>query len=116
MKLDEKKIKKGFKITTIVLLVVFFIEVVVLCCSVVSKSRQLKAYRAQNLTQIEQIAKANAKADSLAKLDCITINNTVVINTKGLVNINQTNQVAKTVATYTRGEVLNAIDSLQKIK
>ena len=41
---------------------------------------------------------------------------TEVVNQKGIVNTTQANLISKTVATYTRDEVLNAIDSLNKAK
>ena len=46
----------------------------------------------------------------------MTVNNTVVINQKGLVNTTQANQISKTVATYTREEVLHALDSINNQK
>lgn len=88
---------------------------ILLCIAVNAKNKTIKRLKANQMDQTELVLRANARADSLAKLECVTVNNTVVINQKGLVNVQQANQISKTVATYTREEVLHALDSLNKV-
>lgn len=92
----------------------FLLVFVILAITVGVKNKNLKTYKAKINDQTELVMKANARADSLAKLECVTVNTTIVMNNKGLVNVNQTNQISRTVAEYTRGEVLLALDSLNK--
>ena len=94
----------------------FLAVFVILCIAVAAKNRAIKQQKAALKGDIETIADIQAYADSLAKLECVTVNNTVVINQKGLVNTTQANQISKTVATYTREEVLHALDSINKTK
>lgn len=88
---------------------------ILLCIAVSAKNKVIKTLKANQMDQTELVLKANARADSLAKLECVTVNTTIVMNNKGLVNVNQTNQISRTVAEYTRGEVLLALDSLNKV-
>lgn len=92
----------------------FVVVFIILCISVGAKNKTIKAYKGQIKAQTEEYAGLQAYADSLAKLECVTVNNTVVINQRGLVNTTQANQISKTVATYTREEVLHALDSINK--
>lgn len=88
---------------------------ILLCVAVSAKNKTIKTLKANQIDQTELVLKANARADSLARLECVTVNTTIVMNNKGLVNVNQTNQISRTVAEYTRGEVLLALDSLNKV-
>lgn len=87
---------------------------ILLCISVAAKNKTIKTLKAKEYDQTEYVANLRSYADSLAKLECVTVNNTVVINQKGIINTTQANQISKTVATYTREEVLHALDSLNK--
>ena len=96
--------------------VAFVIAAVAICVGVSQKNKTIKRLKQERQTQTEMIMRETARADSLAKLERITVNSTIVVNQKGIVNTTQANLISKTVATYTRDEVLNAIDSLNKAK
>lgn len=113
--IDYSKTYKWAKGIAYGLLGAFLGVFILLCVAVGVKNKTIKKLKANQMDQTELVLKANARADSLAKLECVTVNTTIVMNNKGLVNVNQTNQISRTVAEYTRGEVLLALDSLQKI-
>lgn len=89
---------------------------ILLCIAVNAKNKTIRTLKAKQYDQTEYVANLRSYADSLAKLECVTINTTIVMNNKGLVNVNQTNQISRTVAEYTRGEVIAALDSINKTK
>ena len=91
------------------------ITIIALGIAVGVKNKAIKGYKQQLKGQTEEYAGLQAYADSLAKLECVTVNNTVVIQQKGLVNTTQANLISKTVATYTREELVSALDSLNRI-
>lgn len=88
---------------------------ILLCITVSAKNKTIKRLKSNYTDQTELVLKANARADSLAKLNCISVTSNVIVNQKGLVNLQQATQISKSVATATRGEVLMAIDSLNKL-
>lgn len=88
---------------------------ILLCIAINAKNKTIRTLKAKQYDQTEYVANLHSYADSLAKLECVTVNNTVVINQKGIVNTTQANQISKTVASYTREEVLHALDSLNKV-
>ena len=96
------------------LLAAFIVVFIALCITVGAKNKTIKSYKQQLKSNTEAYADVQAYADSLAKLECVTVNNTIVINQKGLVNTTAANNISKTVATYTREELLHALDSLNK--
>lgn len=107
-----KKIKIIFTCVAAVFIIVFGI----LCITINAKNNKIKELKKGAVDQTELVLKAQARADSLAKLECVTISNTIVVNQKGLINTTAATQISKTVATYTREEILDAIDSLNKVK
>lgn len=113
MTLDILKATKIAKAIVYGLMIAFVAVFITLCIAVGAKNKKIKEYKEGVAYQTELIAKANAKADSLAKLECVSISNTIVINQKGLVNTTQANQISKSIATYTRQEILEALDSLR---
>jgi hypothetical protein len=114
--MDYSKIYRIAQWVAHVMWVALVIVTVILAIGVSQKNKTLKRMKAERYEQTEMLYKANMRADSLAKLDCITVNSTIVINQKGLVNLQQANQISRSVATYTRDEVLQAIDSMYKTK
>lgn len=114
--MDLQKINDIAKWVARVIWVAFVAVAVILCVAVGQKNKTIQKLKAECATQSEYAYMANARADSLARLECVTVNNTIVINQKGVVNTTQANQISRTVATYTREEILQAIDSLNKAK
>ena len=89
---------------------------ILLCIAINAKNKTIRTLKAKQYDQTEYVANLRSYADSLAKLECVTVNTTIVMNNKGLVNVNQTNQISRTVSEYTRGEVIAALDSINKTK
>lgn len=89
---------------------------ILLCITVSEKNKTIKRLKSNYTDQTEYVANLRSYADSMAKLECVTVNTTIVMNNKGLVNVNQTNAISRTVAEYTRGEVIAALDSINKTK
>lgn len=92
----------------------FVVVFIALCISVGVKNKTIKSLKAKEYDQTEYVANLRSYADSLAKLNCITVTSNVIVNQKGLVNMQQATQISKSVATATREEVLHALDSLNK--
>lgn len=114
--MNISKFDKIVKCVAYGVLAAMVVTIIALSIAVGAKNRTIKAYRQQAKAKTEEYAGLQAYADSLAKLECVTVNNTVVINQKGLINTTQANQISKTVATYTREEVLHALDSINNQK
>lgn len=112
--MDYMKMNKWAKWIAYGIMTAFVIVFIALSIAVASKNKTIKSLKAKEYDQTEYVANLRSYADSLARLECVTVNNTVVINQKGIVNTTQANQISKTVATYTREEVLHALDSLNK--
>lgn len=93
----------------------FLLVFAILAITVGVKNKTIKKLKANQMDQTELVLKANARADSLAKLNCISVTSNVIVNQKGLVNLQQATQISKSIATATRGEVLLALDSLNKL-
>lgn len=113
--MDYSKVYKWAKGIAYGLLGAFLGVFILLCVAVGVKNKTIKKLKANQMDQTELVMKANARADSLAKLNCISVTSNVIVNQKGLVNLQQATQISKSIATATRGEVLLALDSLQKI-
>lgn len=94
----------------------FVIVFIALSIAVGSKNRKINTLKKDLRSQTETVDSLKNRCDRLGEVDCITVETSCIINNKGLVNVAQTNQISKTVATYTKDEVLSAWDSLQVMK
>lgn len=113
MTLDEKY--KWAKKAAYVILIAAALTIIGLAIAVGVQKKTIKRLNNRIDFQREEVAYWMNERDSLAKLDCITVTAVVNITQKGLVNLQQTTQISKTVASYTREEALYAIDSLRKL-
>lgn len=93
----------------------FLLTFIFLCVAVGLKNKNIRTLKTNLKYESQLVDSLERKCERLGAVDCITVETSCIINNKGLVNVNQTNQISKTVATYTRDEVLNAMDSLNKI-
>lgn len=91
------------------------ITIIALSIAVGAKNHKIKEYKAAMKYQSGIVDSLNRTVNDLWGQECIRVETSCIINNKGLVNVSQTNQISKTIATYTRGEVLMALDSLQSI-
>lgn len=94
----------------------FIIVFVGLCIAVGVKNKTIRQAKSTIKFQTETIDSLQKRCDKLGAVDCITVETSCIINNKGLVNVAQTNQISKTVAHYTRDEVLAAMDSLNNAR
>lgn len=93
----------------------FLVVFVVLCIAVGAKNHKIKEYKAAMKYQSEIVDSLNRTVNDLWGQECVKVDVICNIQQKGVVNLNQSTQIAKSVATYTRGEVLMALDSLDRI-
>lgn len=87
---------------------------IMLAVAVAKQNKKIKEYRQTITEQAETITDQTNTISRLWGEECVTVNVTCHITQKGLVTINQANQISKSVATYTRGQMLMAIDSIHK--
>lgn len=110
-------IKSKWLKTAIYAFVGAFIGVfIILCIAVSAKNKTIKTLKEQVRYECSLNDSLQGKIERLGAVDCITINTICQITNKGLVNVSQTNQISKTVATYTKDEVLAAMDSLNNLR
>ena len=93
----------------------FLIVFIVLCVAVSAKNKTIKAQKAELKAQIETIDSLKLKCDQLWGMDCVSISVICNMQQKGLINTAASTQISKSIAEYTRGELLTAIDSLNKV-
>lgn len=91
------------------------ITIIALSIAVGAKNHKIKEYKAAMKYQSGIVDSLNRTVNDLWGQDCIKVDVICNVQMKGMVNIQQSTQVAKSVATYTRGEVLMAMDSLNRI-
>ena len=112
--MDYLKMNKWAKWIAYGIMTAFVVVFIALCIAVGVKNKTIKSLKAKEYDQTEYVANLRSYADSLAKLNCITVTANVIVNQKGLVNMQQATQISKSVATATREEVLHALDTLNK--
>lgn len=102
-----------YTITTVII-----IALTIACVALGIKSSKVNMYRDTIKEQTAQIDSLQRKCEELGNMDCITVNTTFEINNKNILSVNttQANNISRTYATYTKNEVLAALDSLDKIK
>ena len=110
----DEKIKKIAKWITIGIEAAFIIVFVALCITVAKKNSTIKQYKEALKYQCEVTDSLNKTVNDLWGQECIRVDVICNVQQKGVVNFQQSTQVAKSVATYTRGEVLMAMDSLNR--
>lgn len=88
------------------------------CIGLGIKSSKVNMYKDTIKVQTAQIDSLQRKCEELGNMDCITVHTTFEINNKNILSVNttQANNISRTYATYTKNEVLAALDSLDKIK
>lgn len=87
---------------------------IMLAVAVGKQNKKIKEYRQIITEQAETITDQTSTISRLMGEECVTVNVACYITQKGLVNTTASNQISKSVATYTRGQMLMAIDSLRK--
>lgn len=102
-----------YGITTVII-----IALTIACIGLGIKSSNVRTYKDTIKAQTAQIDSLKRKCDELGNMDCITVHTTFEINNKNILSVNttQANNISRTYATYTKNEVLAALDSLDKIK
>lgn len=113
MVLTEKAFK-AVKWTAYTLEAAFLVVFIILCVAVGAKNKTIKACKQQVKAQTETIDSLNCVVGRLWGMDCITVNTICNIQQKGLVNTTASTQISKSVAEYTRGEILMALDSVTR--
>lgn len=104
-----KWIAYGIEILMIVLVISFG-------CALSNKSKALKQEQIKVKALTEQVDSLNRLNHALGSEVCYTVNCTIHLNSKNIMGVNtiNSNNIAKTVATVTREELLNLQDSINK--
>ena len=115
LNLKEQKIVRGIAYTFEVLFVVIFI---ILCVAIGIKNKTIKTEKAQIkalTTQVDSLTRIN---QALGAETVYTVNCIINLTSKNIMGVNtiNSNNIAKTVATTTRQELLDLRDSLNKPK
>lgn len=112
---DERvvKITRWLSYSLLGLIVAIFIT---MCIVTGYCNNRYRALAREYNAVIEQRDSIRRECSRLGSLDCITVNMSLTINNKNAlgVTINQGTQISRTMAKYTRDEVLTAMDSLYK--
>lgn len=87
---------------------------IILCIAVGVKNHKIKEYKEALKFQCEVTDSLQRTVNDLWGQECVKVDVICNIQQKGLVNVQQTTQVAKSVATYTRGEMVMALDSVRR--
>ena len=88
--------------------------VIILCIAIAKKNATIREQKAEIKAFTEQVDSLNGVVGRLWGMDCITVNTVCNIQQKGLVNTTASTQISKSVAEYTRGELVMALDSITK--
>lgn len=110
----DEKIKKIAKWITIGIEAAFIIVFVALCITVAKKNSTIKQYKEALKYQCEISDSLNQTVKDLWTMPALSVEVQCQIQQKGLVNLQQTTQIARSIAETTRGEVLMAMDSLKR--
>lgn len=90
----------------------FLLTFILLCVAIGVKNKKIMEYKAREKANTEVVDSLKAKCDQLWGMDCITINVIANLQQKGVVNLNQSTQISRSIAELTRGELLMALDSV----
>ena len=93
----------------------FLVVFIILCVAVGHKNAKIKEYWEALKFQCEVTESLQRAVNDMAGMECIRVETSCIINNKGLVNVAQTNQISRSVSSYTKGEVLAALDSLRAV-
>ena len=95
----------------------FIIVFAILCITVNVKNRTIKTLKQQVRTECLYADSLQARCERYGQMEGISVSTTFVINNKNIMSLtsNVINDVTRNYAVMTKQEVLNALDSLQKI-
>lgn len=97
------------------LLTAFLAVFVALCIAVGAKNHKIKEYKQAMTYQTRIMDSLNSRCCDLEGMPVLSVEVQCNIQQKGLVNLQQTTQIARSIAEMTKGEVLAAMDSLQRM-
>lgn len=95
----------------------FIIVFAILCVTVSVKNKTIKNLKQQVRTECLYADSLQARCERYGQMDGISVSTTFVINNKNIMSLtsNAVSNVTRNYAVMTKEEVLNALDSLQKI-
>lgn len=106
------EINKTIKWVSIAIETAFILTFIILCVAVGSKNKHIRSYKEKIALQEITIDSLENRCERLGNMDCISVDVICNIQQKGVVNLNQSTQIARSTALVTRDEVLAAYDSL----
>ena len=110
----SEKAYKAVKYIAYTLEAAFLLVFIILCIAIAKKNATIREQKAEIKAFTEQVDSLNGVVGRLWGMDCITVNTVCNIQQKGLVNTTASTQISKSVAEYTRGELVMALDSITR--
>lgn len=111
MVIDKKTKALGYAV-----IAAFLISYIALAVATGVQRKHIKECKAVIEQQAQAIDSLENTCTALWGQECIRVENTIQITQKGLVTVNQANNISRSVSEITRGELLNAMDSLNKAR
>lgn len=95
----------------------FLLTFLFLCITVGVKNKTIRVLKEQVKTECAYADSLQARCERYGQMEGISVSTTFVINNKNVLSLtsNVINDVTRNYAVMTKQEVLNALDSLQKI-
>lgn len=109
-----EKAYKAIKWTAYAIEAAILVVFIILCVAVNKKNAKIREYRDALEYQCLITDSLNGTVKDLWSMPAISVDVACNIQQKGLVNLQQTTQIARSVSEMTRGEVLMALDSMQR--
>lgn len=90
---------------------------ILLCIAVAAKNTTIKKLKLENTEYTKTIDSLEARCERYGQMEGISVNTTFVINNKNIMSLtsNAVSNVTRNYAVMTKQEVLDALDSLQRI-
>lgn len=105
-------ITKGIRITCYAVIAAFILSYIALAVATGVQRHRINEYKEALTMQCAITDSLNHTVNDLWGQECIRVENTIQITQKGLVTVNQANNISRSVSEITRGELLMAMDSL----
>lgn len=111
--MDTTKVLKIARYAIIGTVMVIFVALAV---ATGVQRKTIKRQQAAMEWQAAAMDSLNHTVNALWGQECIRVENTIQITQKGLVTVNQANNISRSVSEITRGELLMAMDSLERAR
>lgn len=109
-------ITRGIRIAGYAVIAAFLLSYIALAVTTGVQRKHIRDCKSVIEQQAQTIDSLQNTCTALWGQECIRVENTIQITQKGLVTVNQANNISRSVSEITRGELLAAMDSLEKAR